>query len=747
MNPPAAPPSDVTSNRAAFLGFALLFAGLAAIGGWLLFANLPSYDDEGYILISVREYWRHGGLYNAVYSQYGPAFYVFTDALQRVLGRPLDHTAARLLTLALWLFTATASGAIVHRHTRTSWLTAFAAAGTFLYLYFIPDEPFHPGTLIIGLLAGSLAAIDALLARGRAATAAAVAGTTAAFLVLSKINVGIFYVAAVGSWFALHQSSVRLRLIAQRFLPIPLSLLAAALMRPLWGQPWVQTYLIVFACAAAALLLASRPTSLIAPRAIATFLTATALVGLGIVGAVLARGTTIAGLLEGLLWEPMRHAASYSYPVDWRPGTLLVALLSLFLAGADRWLRRNGKIDTADKIIVALRLVLGAATLVAFMLLMHARVIGAVFSYVAPLIWIWAVPLGDAEQKPETAALRSLLALTLLLQFLHGYPIGGIQESWGTFLYFPLVALGLGDVGAWIRRSVPATPLARHGWQIVAVVVVGAIMAKIGWVSIRSQRIFENRRSLDLPGAESMRLPEPQRTAYRILCLNASVHADMLFSLPGMFSFNLWTGLPPPTKRNTTVWFTLLDHADQHSIMASLDQAPRACVIVDETLLVLMRESKIPIGGPLYDYLARNFTPVFKLDSFVFHARHGHTLAPLHIAELASDPARPRTHRLMFRFVSDGAPIAAIEAAALESAASGRAVLDASNARVTVTPIDRSGQTRGASSETTWPIRVNGLAVVSLEFDVVTTPLPSDARIFYLRRADGSLVGEVRLPN
>ena len=86
------------------------------------------------------------------------------------------------------------------------------------------------------------------------------------------------------------------------------------------------------------------------------------------------------------------------------------------------------------------------ALLTAIALLMNFRVVGAVFSFVAPLIWTWVMPLHGAQSSRPTQACRGLLATLLLLQYLHAYPVGGSQESWGTFLFIPLAALGLGEV-------------------------------------------------------------------------------------------------------------------------------------------------------------------------------------------------------------------------------------------------------------------------------------------------------------
>ena len=56
----------------------------------------------------------------------------------------------------------------------------------------------------------------------------------------------------------------------------------------------------------------------------------------------------------------------------------------------------------------------------------------------------------------------------------------------------------------------------------------------------------------------------------RSLSVNAVAHCDLLFSLPGMFSFNLWTGLPSPTAANVTHWFNLLSPAQQAAVIAKL---------------------------------------------------------------------------------------------------------------------------------------------------------------------------------
>ena len=53
----------------------LVLAGLAVLAGFgLMFSTYMTYDDEGYVLFSLRNFVDGGGLYDRVFSQYGPFF-------------------------------------------------------------------------------------------------------------------------------------------------------------------------------------------------------------------------------------------------------------------------------------------------------------------------------------------------------------------------------------------------------------------------------------------------------------------------------------------------------------------------------------------------------------------------------------------------------------------------------------------------------------------------------------------------
>ncbi len=714
----------------------------------MLFSSFAVYDDEGYILLSARDYFARGHLYESVYSQYGPAFYALWDVFQHVIGQPVDHTWARLATLAFWIGTAICCAWLVRRQTRSASLSLFTLAATFLFLYFITDEPFHPGSLICFILAASIAITARLIELKRLSTAAVVAGGTGAFLLLTKINVGVFYFASVTVWALTNASSERMRRIITTIAPALFIIMAVALMHTLIHETWIQVFLALFACGAVSLAITAKSEALFTQRHAAVFSAAAVALGFAILFSIWFRGTSVAGLLEGVVLGPLRHPGNYSYPVDWRPGSVMVAGLSLVLAGFYRWIGERLSAQAADRLLIGLRVVTGSALIVGFALLINFRAVGTIFSYVAPLIWIWSIPLQSIETTTGNRAARSLLATVLLLQFLHAYPVGGSQESWGVFLFIPLVALGLGDVRLWLlsRSSSKKTIFSR--WSTVSTLIVVVVVAKISWTAFHARRHYAAGVRLELPGAAQLRLPEFQAASYRILSLNAAVHSDLLFSLPGMFSFNIWTGLPTPTDKNTTLWFSLLNEQEQQAIIDALARSPRAGIIVQESLLEMMQANHLPMHGILWDYVHQHFSAAFRLDGFAFWVRSGRSIAPLNIAALkpqnVSEKKGPsHDTRLDFNLICEGTPIVAIEIKSSPSDQVPPLVLNGTNALVVVTPINSAGRAMASSTRATWPLVLKGPVHIRIDFDHGDHSLSPSDILLYLRGTDSENLGEI----
>ena len=123
----------------------LLLVGLGTCGYWLLFTQFMVYDDEGYVLWSLHNYFQDGGLYTNVYSQYGPFLYAFYHAIHALFGITFDNETGRLLTLSYWLAATGLAGVFTWKQTRSTFATLTAIALTFGSLLVMINEPIHPG--------------------------------------------------------------------------------------------------------------------------------------------------------------------------------------------------------------------------------------------------------------------------------------------------------------------------------------------------------------------------------------------------------------------------------------------------------------------------------------------------------------------------------------------------------------------------------------------------------------------------
>ena len=145
---------------------------------------------------------------------------------------------------------------------------------------------------------------------------------------------------------------------------------------------------------------------------------------------------------------------------------------------------------------------------------------------------------------------------------------------------------------------------------------------------------YTHSQPLGLPGAEDIRIADITRITLRSLVQNAAVHADVLVTRPGMYSLNIWSGVPPPTFRNSTHWFWLLDENQQQEIVDELAAKPRALLIGCTPLEAFLDDINVPVTGPLQDYLNENFAYRFAIHDFRMFQPAGARLAPIGYAIL-----------------------------------------------------------------------------------------------------------------
>lgn len=705
------------------LGLAAL-AALACCGYWLHFTQYMAYDDEGYVLWSYRNYFAHGALYTEVFSQYGPFPYALYHLGVTLTGGTMDSLTVRWLNLAYWLVCAGGAGLFVRRQTGSTGLGAAAATLTFLSLIVMISEPGHPGGLLAAITAaGTLVAAGAIEA-GRPRRFAVAAALTGAALLLSKINVGVFFLIAAGSWLALHTRAgpaqrALLWLVALGSAAAPL-----ALMRTLQHEQWVMIFAFVVAAGALGLLLLIEPArqaeagrgDWLAGGAAAAVLAAL------VVGAVWARGTPPDALWQAVVVEPLRHPLVYVHPLTWPVAAPWLAAAGLAAALA----HRAGRMPAG-----AWGLPLAGLRLAALAWLGWSAFDAIDFSltafglkYGAPLIWLMAVPLQSGPATPAQRA-RLWVAWVAIWQLLQAYPVAGSQTAWGGFLWFPVALAGGWEAVAHLAAASPRlAPMVRAA-AALALAVGCSVGFGRAWAA--SYERHASSEPLGLPGAERFRLTDDYTLNLRLLTHNAVTHGDTVFSYPGMFSFNVWSGRPSPTLANVTHWFSLLDERQQQAIIDRLEADPRAVVIVQSYLINFLVIRDLAPRGPLHDYLLKNFAAAFRLDTYEFWVRRGRTIAADGTARFVRDATGVRLEIIP----ANAAEVGRIELQLLFGGGPPLARFTVSPQRPWIAlPLAPDGTARAEAWTATTPVSTGGHLRLSVP---LPTPLPVLPRSDYLR--------------
>jgi hypothetical protein len=231
---------------------------------------------------------------------------------------------------------------------------------------------------------------------------------------------------------------------------------------------------------------------------------------------------------------------------------------------------------------------------------------------------------------------------------------------------------------------------------------------------------------------------------------NAAAHSDTLFSLPGIYSFNLWTNRPTPTQSNVTAWFLLLSPIQQEEIISRLRADPRAGLLVERTMLNMAEASARTPPGPLQEYLNTHFTPALKIGTHEFWTKRGRTIAPLSTAQLyqrtpGSTGAEWRLELCVA--TTAGTRIASAEWVGYSGSGPGqtRVTLNATNCEAEVTPIFSNSMSAGPLVTGRLPMSVPILARIAF---ATNEPLGALSRhaVVVLRDPDGKIVAEAVFP-
>ena len=666
----------MTARFLKLLGVAAGTVGLMATAYLMIMTTFMIYDDEGFVLMSLRRFLGGEALYDEVFSQYGPAPYLYYWCLTVAGSTELTHMFGRIVTLLHWVVCALSIGwvasRIVEKHRFAT--GAFATILSFNLLWQMIAEPTHPGSMIAVILAVSMVVMARQVQSAQFQPLAIILGLTGAILVFTKINVGAFFIAGTGAFALCHTNwPESWRKPADIFALVGLLLLPWLLMAGNLNDPAMLEFALKASLAGAGIWwVIPRPdqASRLPPQTwlhgIGWFL----LGSLGIIGYVVSKGSSPSELLSAVFIDPIRQPGHFTVPPNnTGHSAVLAGIIFLIVAMAGWNLRHQGKLNPwVHFVAMAARLLL-VGGFVWFATRWPAP--WGVFTYldyILPLLPLWLIQ--PTNNKSNPSVFIGLLAFISVTQVLHAYPVAGSQIGWGCFLSVAIIARGIQRDLVWLAQTTNRwLPFAIAACAVTAAAAGTVTLTKTGW------HRYQNSRPLPFAGAGDIRLDDRTRIALTAVVQNAIVQSDVLFTRQGMYSLNIWSQIPTPTARNATHWFWLLDESEQTEIIDRLASTDRSTVIVNEPLDAFLHEIDVEVAGPLQDYIEENYQSALKIRGFDIRVPHGREIALIGSAyflnddRATGDDEKDTPWKVWFNVVLQGVP-ASVEVVEFDAAGS-----------------------------------------------------------------------------
>ncbi len=642
--------------------YALMLAAAAAVGFFRIYSQYAA-DDEGYVMISVRSFLDGRPLYDQVYSQYGPFYYLYKAALHRLSGLPVTHDTVRLMTIGAWLLATLFCSLFSYRITRSLLVAAAVFLFTFRSLWMLCIDPGHPQELCALLLAGGVYLSSFADSADRLRWVLPGLGAIAAALALTKINCGLYFCMALAGAMVSFAESRWFRRMAGSLLVAATIFLPICLMWPHLDMEKAQIY---SAIAAGSCLSATSVAMVRNQREIRLIDFAAPFAGFAVtlilvLGAMAVCGSTAAGLWDGIVSGPLRFSGQFALlPAALQSSEAILAIVATVAALA-YCLCYRGLLQLSDRVSVALVamgiLIRSAMAIEVVSVLAIFLVIEYLPAFVTP--WIW-LTLADPSQKPPTlsnAFGRTMVVLAAAFLVLYAYPVASAQWSTASFLIVPATGICAHDVWLCWQRSRFRSP-ARFA---VAGATFGFILLALQWWSLcRSFAVsYRDLTPLNLPGAQWLRLREYEVAVLRCLSVNLRDNCDTFFGAPSINSLYFWSGLKPPTDFNPGLWMMLLDEKQKRAVFDELVRHPRAWFVYDPTAIKSWRGGFIGshADDPLERYCQTHFEPMVQVGAYDLCVPVGATHPLLEeAANVSSLPASVSSQFRQLGMPSDSSP-------------------------------------------------------------------------------------------
>jgi hypothetical protein len=617
----------------AIYAIAAVAATIAAY--FMLFTQFAPYDDEGTVLVTLKAFVQGETLYRDVYTPFGPFYYELFGGLFALSGHAVTTDASRSIVMVIWVGSSLLFGLAVQRLSGRVALGVAAMLVAFSVVFILSQEPMHAQVLAVALLSTFTFLVSAVDSR-RVVLLGGACGALLAALVLTKINLGIYAVAA--TVFAAAVAVEPLRRRRWVHWPVVLAFLALPFLatgRDLSGE-LVRNLAILELLAGTSILAASWSLRLEPAeqggeaRTMRWLLAAACGFGLAfaaILAAIFLTGSTPADVYDGVVTQALRIRDVNPAPLGSAAAAIDWGIAAIAAATAISWLRSRGEALSPLWLGV---LKAGGGLAIWFSITQSAPLSlgpspGNPDALAVVLAWIAVIPPAGVIESAQKRFVRVLLPTLGIAEVLQVYPVAGSQMRIAAVMFVAVGGLCLADalvsLRAWSAVRGGASLERFTAVASVAIVALGAKFAADGVVlpGITKALAYGEERALALPGATDLRLPAAEAEAYeRMVELLRRHRCTSFIGFGNVDSLYLWSQIDPPRPSAPSAWMLALDDREQERILRQLRATPRPCAYVNEAVAGAWLAGRPPPDTPLVHHILDDFEVVEQAGAFEF---------------------------------------------------------------------------------------------------------------------------------
>jgi hypothetical protein len=608
--------------------FAILTVPAAVAAYYRIFSGIAEWDDEGTMMMTVRQYLTGARLYEEIYSGYGPVYYFYNWLVRSVTGTVLNHNTVRITSAAVVVVCSLVCAWMVLRLTQSLAAASVTHLLVFRVLAFFGNEPGHPQELCMLLLLG-LTGSGIFAAKPRTRwLAMAAAGSLAAALTLIKVNIGIFAILAVAVTVLFQAPPGWFSRPAEYAAGAAALLLPFALMRAHLNDPAAQAYCFVITASIAGVLAGAAGFAQAGTLSFRECLAAAAGFAATFVLVLLVlvwQGVPMPATLNMLVLDHVRINVSQGFwyrAVELGRIWMAWAMAGMGTAMLVTRAVRSGE-QSVYRLLPPFQVLFGASGL-----LIALAVPGLLLGFVTPFCWLLLYPQADAP--PRQAYARLLLCFAAVLQTLYAYPIAGSQTYFLRVLPVLAAAISLFDGLHSFPQPATVAAMVRRFARPATAATLATVALAYPLLAYRAKQAYGALTPLGMPGAERIHVEKKEAEDYQWLVASLRQDCDTFVGLPGIPSLYFWTGKPlpgfvhrPPGPLNFDNWMYTFSSAQQQAIVDDFSRHPNACAVYHPSGVDFWNKGKLDVRGwPLANYILTHFKTIGQTGDYQFMIRN-----------------------------------------------------------------------------------------------------------------------------